>query len=545
MRLGRQALINPRARPCDEHVIRSVRGGVDCAARQRRWVLVATILASVIAYIDESVVNVALPAIAQDLATSVAAIQWVINTYTLCLAAFLLVGGATGDRFGRRAVLVIGTMIFAVASVWCGFAASLGQLIVARAIQGIGAALLIPSSLAIIGASFPEAERGRAIGTWAGFSAIAAAVGPLLGGWIVDHLGWPFIFLINPFLAVPVIWIAWRHVPESHDPDAPPGLDWLGALLAFAALGGLAFGLIALPDREVGRTFALASLAAGLLLLVAFVWHEGRTRAPMMPPGLFRSRTFSGVNAMTLLLYAALGGTFFLLPFDLIQVRGDSATIAGAVFLPFTVIMGVLSRWSGGLLDRIGARLPLIVGPTIVAGGFALLAVSGPTAAYWIGFLLPMAVLGLGMAVTVAPLTTTVINAVPRHQTGMASGINNAVASVATLLAVALFGAVALNGYDRALDRQRENPALSSAVKETLERAQGTFVVEPSPTSGLGDDRPLAEAIVKDALGQGIRLALLFAAALALASAACAAATIRVDDEPSRARAKDRPRRHA
>jgi EmrB/QacA subfamily drug resistance transporter len=538
-------LINPRARPCDEQAIRSVRGGVECAARQRRWVLVATILASVIAYIDESVVNVALPAIAQDLATSVAAIQWVINAYTLCLAAFLLVGGATGDRFGRRAVLVIGTAIFAVASVWCGFAASLGQLIVARAIQGIGAALLIPSSLAIIGASFPEAERGRAIGTWAGFSAIAAAVGPLLGGWIVDHLGWHFIFLINPFLAAPVIWIAWRHVPESHDPDAPPGIDGLGALLAFAGLGGLAFGLIALPDREMGRTSALASLAAGLLLLIAFVWHEARTRAPMMPPGLFRSRTFSGVNAMTLLLYAALGGTFFVLPFDLIQVRGESATIAGAVFLPFTVIMGVLSRWSGGLLDRVGARLPLIVGPTIVAGGFALLAVFGPTTAYWIGFLLPMAVIGLGMAVTVAPLTTTVINAVPRHQTGMASGINNAVASVATLLAVAVFGAVALAGYDRALDHQRENPALSSAVKETLERARGTFVVEPSLTSGLGDDRALAEAVVKDALAQGIRLALLFAAALSLASAACAAATIRVDGEPSPAPATDRPRRHA
>ena len=528
-------MINPRARPCDEQAIRSVRGGVECAARQRRWVLVATVLASVIAYIDELVVNVALPAIAKDLATSVAAIQWVINAYTLCLAAFLLVGGATGDRFGRRRVFVVGVAIFAVASIWCGFAPSLGQLIVARAIQGVGAAFLIPCSLAIIGASFPEAERGRAIGTWAGFSAIAAAVGPLLGGSIVDHLSWHFIFLINPFLAAPVIWIAWRHLPESYDPQAPPGVDWLGSLLAFAGLGGVAFGLIALSDRAMGDVPVVASLAVGLLLLIAFVWHEGRTRSPMMPLELFRSRTFSGINAMTLLLYAALGGAFFLLPFDLIQVRGNSATLAGAVFLPFTVIMGVLSRWSGGLLDRIGARLPLIVGPAIAAVGFVLLAFSGPTTSYWIGFLLPMAVIGLGMAVTVAPLTTTVINAVPRHQTGVAAGMNNAVASVASLLAVAVFGAVALSGLDRALDRQLENPALSSAVRDTIERAHGTFVIEPSLTNGLGDDRLLAEATVKNALAEGIRLALLLAAALSLAGAACAALTIRAAEEPASA----------
>jgi len=211
--------------------------------------LVATILASVIAYIDESVVNVALPVISKDLATSVAVIQWVINAYTLCLAAFLLVGGAAGDQLGRRRVFVIGIAIFAIASVWCALSPNVTQLIIARAIQGIGAALLIPCSLAIIGASFPEAERGIAIGTWAGFSAIAAAIGPLLGGWIVDHFTWQAIFLINPFLAGPAIWIAWRHLPESYDPEAPPGIDWLGALLAFGGLGGVAFGLIALPNR--------------------------------------------------------------------------------------------------------------------------------------------------------------------------------------------------------------------------------------------------------------------------------------------------------
>jgi EmrB/QacA subfamily drug resistance transporter len=299
-------LINPRARPCDEQAIRSTRGTADRTARERRWVLAAAILASVIAYIDESVVNVALPAIAENLATSVAVVQWVINAYTLCLAAFLLVGGAAGDRIGRRRVLVVGITIFAIASVWCGLAPNVAQLIIARALQGIGAALLVPCSLAIIGASFPEADRGKAIGTWAGFSALASAVGPLLGGWIVDHMTWQAIFLINPFLALPTIWIALRHVPESYDPEAPPGIDWVGSLLVFGGLGSVAFGLIALPDRDARDVSLVAYFAVGLLLLITFVWHEGRTRSPMMPLGLFLSRTFSGINVMTLLLYAAL-----------------------------------------------------------------------------------------------------------------------------------------------------------------------------------------------------------------------------------------------
>ena len=495
--------------------------------RQRRWVLVATILASVIAYIDESVVNVALPAIARDLAAPVTTIQWVINAYILCLSAFILTGGATGDQFGRRRVFVIGIAIFAIASLGCGFASSVGLLIGARAIQGIGAALLIPCSLAIIGASFPDAERGKAIGTWAGFSAIAAAIGPLLGGWIVDHLTWQAIFLVNPFLAVPAVWIAWRHLPESYDPAAPPGIDWLGSLLAFGGLGGVAFGLIALPDAGARNVSAFVALAVGLLLLIVFVWHEARTRSPMMPLDLFRSRTFSGINALTLLLYGALGGVFFLLPFDLIQVHGYSATLAGTVFLPFTIIMGVLSRWSGGLLDRTGARLPLIIGPTIAAVGLALFAVSGPMTSYWIAFVLPIVVVGLGMAVTVAPLTTAVLNAVPQHQTGVASGINNAVASVAGLLAIAVFGAIALNGFNHALDRHLENPTLSSHVRQTIERAHGKFVIEPSLTSGLGEERPMVEAIVKQSLADAIHLAMLLAAALALAGAACAAFTIR------------------
>ena len=526
-------LINPRARPCDEQVIQSARGAVDCAARERRWVLVATVLASVISYIDESVVNIALPAIAKDLAVQVAAIQWVINAYTLSLSSFLLIGGAAGDQFGRRRIFIVGVAIFAVASVCCGLASNIGLLIGARAVQGIGAALLIPCSLAIIGASFPEAERGRAIGIWAGFSAIAAAIDPLLGGWIVDYLTWQAIFLINPFLAMPVIWIAWRHLPESYDPTAPPGIDWSGSLLVLGGLGGLAFGLIALPDAGAKTVSVPAALVLGVLLLVAFIWHERRARSPLMPLDLFRSRTFSGINALTLLLYAALGGAFFLLPFDLIQVHGYSATLAGTVFLPFTIIMGVLSRWSGGLLDRVGARLPLIVGPTIAAAGFALFAASGVTSSYWVAFLLPIVVVGFGMAITVAPLTTTVINAVPRNQAGVASGINNAVASVATLFAIAIFGAVTLSSFNRALDHQLEDPLLSFDERQLIERARGTFVIETSSIGRSEEQRLQAEATIKGSLSHAIHLAMLLAAGLALAGAACAAFTIRQTQDPS------------
>ena len=519
-------MINPRPRPCDEVAIRSTRGFTDCSAHQRQWVLVATILASAIANIDGSVVNVALPAIAKDLATSVAIIQWVVNAYTLSLAALVLAGGAAGDHFGRRRVFMIGIAVFAIASFGCALSYGVNQLILARAVQGVGAALFIPCSLAIIGASFPEVERGRAIGTWAGFSAIAAAIGPLLGGWIVDRFNWQAIFLINPFLAAAVVWIAWQHVPESYDSEASSGIDWLGALLALAGLACIAFGLIALSDTGLQNVSVVGSLAAGAIILALFVFHEGASRTPMMPLRLFRSLSFSGINAMTFLLYGALSGAFFLLPFELIQVHAYSATLTGAVFLPFTIIMGVFSRWSGGLLDRVGARLPLIVGPIVTAGGFALLAISSPTTSSGIDFLVAIAVVGFGMAVTVAPLTTTVINAVPGHETGVASGVNDAVASVASLLAVAIFGAVVLGGLNRALDHQLRRPNLSAEFKQSLEAGRGKFVIEQSRIPALSQGSS-AQATIRESLAEGIKLGMLLAAGLALISAACAALTIR------------------
>ncbi len=522
---------NPRGTPCAEGAIRSARADSVCAGSAKPWVLTATILASSIAYIDESVVNVALPAIETDLAAPVAVIQWIVNAYTLCLSALLLVGGAAGDQFGRRRLFVIGLAIFAAASLWCGLSPDIKQLIAARAVQGLGAALLVPSSLALIGATFDESERGKAIGTWAGFSALAAAAGPLLGGWIVDHFSWRWIFLINPLLALPTIWMAYLRVPESRDPDAKSGLDWPGTILALASLGSLAYGLMKWPTSGWNDSLVLTSVIAGLALFAAFLWVEHQSRAPILPLALFRSRTFSAVNLLTFLLYGALGGALFFVPFALIQLHGYPATMAGAAFLPFTIIMAGLSRWAGGLLDRFGARLPLIIGPAVAAVGFGLMALTVSRGSYLV-FLIPVVVLGFGMVISVAPLTTTVINAVPGHQAGVASGINNAVASVANLLAVAILGAVALAILDHVLDRHLLTSDSSAGVKQALERARDTFVIEPSLSGVQGTDRQVAEAIIKGALAEGIQVVMFIAAALALAGAAVGGLIPRSIDRP-------------
>jgi EmrB/QacA subfamily drug resistance transporter len=515
-------MINPKAAPCDEGVIRSTHTTTDRTAAQKQWVLLATILASSIANIDESVVNVALPAIEKDLAASVEVIQWLVNAYTLCLSALLLVGGAAADRYGRRKIFISGLTVFAAASLWCGFSPSVAQLITARAVQGLGAALLIPCSLALIGAAFDESERGKAIGTWAAFSAVATAIGPLLGGWIVDHFTWRWIFLIDPPIALFTIWMAYAHVPESVDPQARGTLDWRGAILALLGLGAVCFGLLAAPDFGWSDVKVLGPLVGGLLLLAAFVYVERYSAAPMLPLDLFRSRAFSAVNLLTLLLYAALGGTMFFLPFAIIQVHGYSAELAGAAFLPFTIVMALLSRWSGGLLDRLGARLLLVVGPTIAALGFALLAWSVGGDSYW-AFLGSTTVLGLGMAISVAPLTTTVMNAVPQHETGTASAINNANASLANLLAVAIFGMLALGTYDRALDRHLQRTNVSAEVRQAVEAARGQFVTSPAASATGGAEQTLAQTIIKTSLGDSIGQIMMLAALLALGAAASGA----------------------
>ena len=513
---------NPKPLPSDELAIRSHPSVAACAAR-KRWVLAVAVLGSTLAYIDESVVNVALPAIEADLRTTLPVMQWVINAYTLSMSALLLVGGAAADRFGRRRMFVIGVSLFALASLACGLANGAALLLVGRAVSGIGAALLVPCSLALISTAFEEKERGAAIGIWSGASAIAAGAAPLLGGGLLDHWSWRVIFLINPILAIPTLWIALTRVPESRDAEAPPGIDWLGSLLAFAGLGSLVYGLIASSDLGWTHPAVTGSVALGAGLLVLFVFAERRSSAPMMPLDLFRSRTFSGINLVTLLLYGGLGGGFFFLPFLLIQARGFSATAAGAAYLPFTVIMGALSRWSGGLIDRFGARGPLIIGPTIAAGGFALLAISREP--YWT-VLVPMIVLGLGMAVTVAPLTTAVLNAVPTHRTGVASGINNAVASVGSLLVIAVLGSLAVGAMSHSLDRHLASASAPPEVRQAVEAARGGFVIPPIPASLPPDERRSVHAIVAASIDETVRMALWIAAGLALGGVLVSAATL-------------------
>ena len=335
--------------PCDESIIRSRLASAPCSKRAGLWVLVATTLASSMAFIDSTVVNVGLPALQKNLNATIVDVQWVIEAYSLLLSAFLLVGGSLGDLYGRRRVFLIGVGLFAVASTWCGLAPNTGQLIVARATQGLGAAMLVPGSLAIISSSFPENERGRAIGTWSGFGAMTTAIGPVLGGWLIEHISWRAIFFINVPIAVSVILISLWRVPESSD-DTSKGLDWRGAIVGALGLGALVYGLI--ESSRLGfrdRSVFLALIVAAILLIL-FLVIEMRIPNPMLPLALFRSPTFTGANVLTFLLYGALGGTLFFLPLNLIQVQHFSATAAGAAFLPFILIIFILSRWAGGLV---------------------------------------------------------------------------------------------------------------------------------------------------------------------------------------------------
>jgi EmrB/QacA subfamily drug resistance transporter len=487
-------------------------------------VLATTILGSAMAFIDGSVVNVALPAIQQDLSASIAGAQWVVNGYMLMLGALTLIGGAAADRFGRLRAFMQGVVVFTGASVACGLAPTADALIAARCVQGVGGALLVPSSLAIISAAFPEETRGRAIGTWAGFSALTTALGPILGGVLVDALSWRAIFFINVPLAAVTLAIAFAHVPESRDETADAGLDWRGGLLATIGLAALAYGLTAASQRGWSDVLVLASLLASALALAAFVWWEAHARAPMLPLGLFRSPLFTGANLLTLLLYFALGGVFFFLPFDLIHVQGYSATLAGAAFLPSTLVMGTLSRWSGGLIDRTGAKLPLTVGPVIAGAGFALLALPGIGGSYWVTFFPAMIVIGLGMAITAAPLTATVMDAVDDRHAGTASGVNNALARIAGMLAVAVLGSLAVPLFAAALATRLDGLRIPPDVRNAV-MSQVTRLVEIQLPPVDEPTHRLLEQAVADAFVHTFRLVMLVCAALALASAVCGAVT--------------------
>ena len=473
------------------------------------------------AFIDSTVVNVALPAIQTSFHATVVDVQWVVESYGLFLGALILVGGSLGDLFGRRLIFLVGVAIFSVASGGCGFASNIHQLIVARSIQGVGAALLVPGSLAIISTSFDEKSRGQAIGTWSGFTAITTAVGPVLGGWLVEHASWRWAFFINLPIASAVIAISLWRIPESHRATAGR-IDWIGALLATLGLGGLVYGFLESVNLGWTDPLVFGSLIVGFGCQIAFVFVEAHITSPMVPVTLFASRRFSGANLLTLLLYAAIGIFFFLFPLNLIQVQAYSPAAAGTSILPFILLMFLFSRWAGGLVDRYGARGPLTLGPLIAATGFALFAAPSIGDSYWKSFFPALVILGLGMTVTVAPLTTVVMNSVEEDRVGAASGINNAVARVAGVLAIAVLGIVMVKAFSFYLNRSLAGLSLPSYILQELQANEIKLAGLQLP-AGLD---PTANAAIKEyvreAFVYGFRIVMLICSGLSLASAAVA-----------------------
>jgi EmrB/QacA subfamily drug resistance transporter len=410
-------------------VLKSARG---------RWVVVATILGSAMASLDATVVNIALPRIGADLGGGLTSLQWTVNAYTLTLAAFLLLGGSLGDRLGRRRIFVVGVVWFALASVGCALAPTSALLIGARALQGVGGALLTPGSLAILEASFRKEDRAAAIGAWSGFAGIATAIGPFVGGWLIQSVSWRLIFVINVPLGAAVIWLSLRHVPETSDPNAPTRPDLLGTALGALGLAGIVYALTEGPSKGWTAPIVLTSAILGVIALAAFFVVQARSDHPILPLSIFKSAQFSAANAVTFVVYAALGGALFLLPIQLQRVVHYSPTAAGASLLPITAVMLVLSPRMGRLATRTGPRLPMTIGPIIAGAGILLLSQVGSGATYVADVLPGMTIFGLGLSATVAPLTATVLAAAPSENAGVASAVNNDVARTAQLIAVAV-----------------------------------------------------------------------------------------------------------
>lgn len=526
--------------PCDEGVIRSGKADAPCEGGSGPWILAATIVGSAMAFIDGTVTNVALPQIQTHLNANAVDAQWIVEAYALFLAALILVGGSLGDHYGRRRVFALGVAVFTLSSVLCGISLNAEMLIASRALQGIGGAMLVPGSLAIISASFDEEQRGKAIGTWSGLSGVTTALGPILGGYLVDNVSWRAAFLINVPLAAVVLYIVYRHVPESRDPDARR-LDVPGAVLATGGLGGVVFGLIHSQSRGFGNPLVLTSLVLGVAALVAFVFVEMRSREPMMPLSLFRSRNFSGANLLTLLLYAGLGGSLYFLPFLLIQVHGYSATAAGSSFLPFVLITFLMSRWAGGLIVGYGARLPLVIGPIIAAVGFLLYALPGTGGSYWTTFFPAVVVQGLGMSLVIAPLTTTAMNSVTGRHSGLASGVNNAVSRTAGLLAIPVLGIFVFLVFSAGLDSRVASLDLPPKAKTQLESEKVNLGAAKAPDGASEATAARVDRAVDEAFVGAFRMAMYVAAGLALASALAAALIIEGKGQPANTRRIGQP----
>ena len=420
-------------------------------------------------YIDATVIYIALPVLQKDLNATVVQAQWIVEAYVLFQAALILVGGSLGDRVGRRRVFGFGIVIFAIASALCGFATSPNFLILARILQAFGGAMLGPASLAIITASFEEKQRGRAFGLWSGASAITVALGPLAGAILVQYASWRWLFFINIPVAAITLFVLFTQVPESRDEHAAGRLDWRGASLATLGLGAFVFGFIESSNYGFASPLVWGTILLGLASFIFFIYSQTKIKEPLLPLYLFRSSTFSGANLITLLLYGALSGVIFFLPFNLIQVQGYDIIQAGLGFLPFPIIVGLFSGWAGGLVSKYGSKLPLVIGPLIVAVGLIFFGRAGLGASFWLTFFPAVIIMAIGMTVVIAPLTTTVMSSAPKRLSGTASGINTAINSTANVLAVALLGVLALNIFSVSVDRRLQPLALSPQAVAEIE----------------------------------------------------------------------------
>lgn len=514
--------------PCERIPVAQPHARVHPAIGAGAWVLIAAVLGSAMPSIDGTAVNVILPLVQRDLHADARGVQWIVEGYALFLSALILVGGGLGDVYGRRRIFVIGTAMFGVSSIACAASTSMAELIGARCLQGLSAALLVPESLALISAQFDEGERGKAIGTWSAFSAMSTAVGPVLGGYLAQYLSWRWVFLINVPIAAAIIFLSVRHVDESRDPSAGKGVDVLGATLASAGLGGLTYVLIA----SQGRTPSPSVITVGLLSLCTiafFVYYEKRVPAPMMPLKFFRSRRFAGANAYTLLLYAGLGGSMFFIPFNLINVQHYSPTAAGAAMLPMILLLFLLSRYSGALQSRVGARVVLFCGALVAAAAFLLFAFTGHGRSYWTSFFPASVVLGLAAATFVAPLTATVMNSIETAHAGIASGINNAIARTAGLLALAVLGIVLTTVFYRSYDAAIVGVALSTQSRATLAHDRDLMVTGYLPKNVEATERQAIAATVQEAFLSGFRWTMIASALLACAAALTALLTLKAE----------------
>ena len=471
----------------------------------KTWVLIAAILGSSMSFIDASAVNVALPIIQRELGANSAQMQWVIEAYALFLSALILVGGSLGDLFGRRKLFVIGIAIFMLASIGCAAAPNVLILIIMRAIQGIGGALAVPESLALISVTFTGDERGKAIGTWSGFASLTGAAGPVIGGYLAQTASWRWVFLINVPFAILVLAIAVLRVPESRDEHASQTIDVRGALLATIGLGTLVYGLIRV-QLEDGRIDGGAFIVFGLLVLAAFVIVERREAHPMMPLSMFGSRVFTIANLYTLALYMALGGGLYFFPYMLIDVQGYAPTAAGAAFLPFVVLQFAFSRSSGGLVKKIGARIPLTLGAVLAGCAFLLYALPGVGAGnYWTTYFPAVLALGIGATFFIAPLTTTVFDSSQKELSGVASGINNAIARTAGLLAIALFGIVFTGVFSSGFDGRLGRAQVSQQTRALAGAEKAKFAGGTVPANVPQADRRALTEAVRDGFLAGFR----------------------------------------